>query len=218
MPKLGMETIRRRQVIDAVLRILGEHGWRDLTIREVADVAGVSSGIIAHYFGKKREMTIDAIAEAHRRYEQQLSEAHQSYAHPLERLVAFIDVLAGSGGREQPGWAFWLAIWGRVPFDRVLQAEAAALQRAFRQLLSNAVAQGVDLKLFRPQSSPADIADSLIALGQGLGLQHVLDGRAMPPKRLKELLLHALGRDLGVDFGTRPLPAADSPRDHAAGA
>lgn len=218
MPKLGMETIRRRQVIDAVLRILGEHGWRDLTIREVADVAGVSSGIIAHYFGKKREMTIDAIAEAHRRYEQQLAEIEQAHAHPLERLVAFIDVLAGFGSRDQPGWAFWLAIWGRVPFDRVLQAEAAALQRAFRRLLSSAISQGIDLRLFTTPSAPADIADSMIALGHGLGVQHVLDGRAMAPRRMKEMLLQALGRELGVDFGARALPAPEAVRDHSAGA
>jgi len=206
-----METIRRRQVIDAVLRILTEHGWRDLKIREVSDAAGVSSGIIAHYFGKKRDMTVDAIVEAHRRYEQQLVEVERTYAHPLERLVAFVDVLAGFGAREQPGWPFWLAIWGQLPFDRVLQAEAAALQRAFRQVLANAIAQGAELKLFAARAPAADLADGLIALGSGLGLQHVLDAGQMPPKRVKELLLQALGRDLGIDFGARALPAAEAP-------
>jgi AcrR family transcriptional regulator len=211
-----METIRRRQVIDAVLKILAEHGWRELTVREVAEVAGVSSGILAHYFGKKRDMTIDAIAEANRRSEQQLAELVQAYSHPLERLVALVDLLATRGKGDQPGWPFWLAIWGRVPFDRVLQSQAAGLQRVFRQSVSDAVAQGIALRLFEPKSAPDDVADSLIALGHGLGLQHVVDARAMPQKRMKVLLLEALGRGLGVDFRAQEFPRAPGTRREAA--
>ncbi len=64
MPKLGMEAIRRRQVMDAVIHILSTNGWRDLTIREVSDVAGISSGVITHYFSNKRALTLDAINDA----------------------------------------------------------------------------------------------------------------------------------------------------------
>jgi AcrR family transcriptional regulator len=63
MPKLGMEA-RRRQVMDAVIHILSTNGWRDLTIREVSDVAGISSGVITHYFSNKRALTLDAISDA----------------------------------------------------------------------------------------------------------------------------------------------------------
>ena len=212
MPKLGMEVIRRRQVIDAVLRILSENGWRELKIREVGEVAGVSSGIIAHYFGKKREMTVDAIAEAHRRFEQRMAEIEQAYDHPLECLVAYVDLPAGFEGRELPGWAFWQAIWGQVPFDRVLRAEAAHLHEAVRQRIARAIHRGVELRLFAARADAGAVADTLIALSRGLGNLHLLDERGMPPKRVRQTLLQTLGLQLGVDFGVRAQPPAPEAR------
>ncbi|MFT7703502.1 UNVERIFIED_CONTAM: TetR family transcriptional regulator, partial [Salmonella enterica subsp. enterica serovar Typhimurium] len=50
MPKLGMQPIRRRQLIDATLDAINEVGMHDATIAQIARRAGVSTGIISHYF------------------------------------------------------------------------------------------------------------------------------------------------------------------------
>ncbi len=50
MPKLGMQSIRRRQLIDATLEAINEVGMHDATIAQIARRAGVSTGIISHYF------------------------------------------------------------------------------------------------------------------------------------------------------------------------
>lgn len=53
MPKLGMQSIRRRQLIDATLEAINEVGMHDATIAQIARRAGVSTGIISHYFRDK---------------------------------------------------------------------------------------------------------------------------------------------------------------------
>jgi TetR/AcrR family transcriptional repressor of bet genes len=53
MPKLGMQPIRRRQLIDATLDAINEVGMHDATIAQIARRAGVSTGIISHYFKDK---------------------------------------------------------------------------------------------------------------------------------------------------------------------
>ena len=53
MPKLGMQTLRRRQLIDATLEAINEVGMHDATIAQIARRAGVSTGIISHYFKDK---------------------------------------------------------------------------------------------------------------------------------------------------------------------
>lgn len=53
MPKLGMQSIRRRQLIDATLEAINEVGMHDATIAQIARRAGVSTGIISHYFRTK---------------------------------------------------------------------------------------------------------------------------------------------------------------------
>ena len=48
MPKLGMQPIRRRQLIDATLDAINEVGMHDATIAQIARRAGVSTGSISH--------------------------------------------------------------------------------------------------------------------------------------------------------------------------
>jgi AcrR family transcriptional regulator len=196
MPKLGMEAIRRRQVIDAVVRILETQGWKDLTIREVSDVAGVSAGILTHYFGNKRSMTIDSIAEAHVRYEKALQEIDRKRLAPPERLLATIEFLAAPATPPVPGASFWLAIAGRMPFEKVIQAEMQKLHQRFLEFVADIVAQGAAQDVFRPTAPAQDIAERFIALANGLALGGVRDPAGLPQARRRALLLDQMRRDL----------------------
>ena len=53
MPKVGMEPIRRQQLIKATMAAIDEVGLADATVARIARHAGVSAGIISHYFGGK---------------------------------------------------------------------------------------------------------------------------------------------------------------------
>jgi TetR/AcrR family transcriptional repressor of bet genes len=211
MPKLGMETIRRRQVVDAVIKILETQGWKDLTIREVSDVAGVSAGIVTHYFGNKRTMTLDSLAEAHHRLEHALLEIERRRLGPVGRLRAVVD-LATMPDPAVPGPAFWLALWGRMPFDRIIQAEMHKQRERRLEFLCDVIRQGAAQDVFGPVTSPLDIAERFLGLVDGLTMAAVLDPAAQTLVRRKELLLgflrHELGSDLGVPDG-RPLREAE---------
>ncbi|EIO9964810.1 TetR family transcriptional regulator, partial [Listeria monocytogenes] len=53
MPKVGMQPIRRSQLIAATLEAVDEVGMGDASIAFIARKAGVSNGIISHYFQDK---------------------------------------------------------------------------------------------------------------------------------------------------------------------
>lgn len=53
MPKVGMQPIRRQQLIDATLMAIDEVGLHEASIAQIARRAGVSNGIISHYFQDK---------------------------------------------------------------------------------------------------------------------------------------------------------------------
>lgn len=129
MPKSGMEAIRRRQVRDAVIHILSTNGWRDLTIREVSDVAGIPSGVITHYFSDKRALTLDAINDAALQFVRHSANLKADAATP-RRLVDFVSQPSPSG---IPEWRFWLSLFGRMPFDGVLQAEVQKVHRLYAE-------------------------------------------------------------------------------------
>ncbi|MFD2167091.1 transcriptional regulator BetI [Thalassotalea euphylliae] len=56
MPKVGMEKIRKQQLIEATLTSIEQNGLHGTTISSISKLAGVSTGIISHYFGGKPEL------------------------------------------------------------------------------------------------------------------------------------------------------------------
>ncbi|MFB2604448.1 TetR family transcriptional regulator, partial [Rhizobium phaseoli] len=53
MPKVGMEPVRRKALVDAALRVIGDHGSLAVTMSDIARQAGVSAALAHHYFGSK---------------------------------------------------------------------------------------------------------------------------------------------------------------------
>ncbi len=209
MPKLGMETIRRRQVVEAVIKILETQGWKDLTIREVSEVAGVSAGIVTHYFGNKRTMTMDSLAEAHHRLEKALQDIERRRLAPLPRLLATVELIANPDATI-PRASFWLALWGRLPFDRLIQAEMNKLRQRTREFLCDIFNHGLAQGVFVSKVPAADIAESVLALNDGLTVASVLDPSSTSPMRRKNLLLAFLRHELGSDLAGPPFSIVGS--------
>ena len=89
MPKLGMQSIRRRQLIDATLEAINEVGMHDATIAQIARRAGVSTGIISHYFRDKNGL----LEATMRDITSQLRDAVLSPAFfSLKRRIVFLGV------------------------------------------------------------------------------------------------------------------------------
>jgi AcrR family transcriptional regulator len=198
-----METIRRRQVVEAVIKILETQGWKDLTIREVSEVAGVSAGIVTHYFGNKRTMTMDSLAEAHHRLEKALQDIERRRLAPLPRLLATVELIANPDATI-PRASFWLALWGRLPFDRLIQAEMNKLRQRTREFLCDIFNHGLAQGVFVSKVPAADIAESVLALNDGLTVASVLDPSSTSPMRRKNLLLAFLRHELGSDLAGPP--------------
>jgi AcrR family transcriptional regulator len=61
MPKLVDHEARRRELLEALLRITSADGWDAITLRRIAAEAGVSVGMVQHYFTSKDEILRFAI-------------------------------------------------------------------------------------------------------------------------------------------------------------
>ena len=117
MPKVGMEPLRRRALIDATISAIGERGSLDVTMSEIAGRAGVSSALAHHYFGAKDELLQATmrhlLAELNADTRQALATARVEAAHKIQELVydqaAFIPMYKVPYTRE----AFWR--WVKLP-------------------------------------------------------------------------------------------------------
>jgi TetR/AcrR family transcriptional regulator, fatty acid metabolism regulator protein len=71
---------KRRQILDAAIRVFATRGFHACRVSDVADEAGVAYGLVYHYFGSKEEILntlfterwqimLDAIAEIDKQHE-----------------------------------------------------------------------------------------------------------------------------------------------------
>ncbi|NIZ02051.1 choline-binding transcriptional repressor BetI [Thalassospira lucentensis] len=145
MPKVGMQPVRRRQLIDATIETIHRHGFADTTIARISKAAGMSSGIISHYFGGK-----NALLEATMRFLMQelrndyMARLAQSRT-PVDRLEAIVNTNFDEEQFTPQVTVAWLSFWAQVPFSEPLrrlnniyfQRLASNLRHELRQLTTD---------------------------------------------------------------------------------
>lgn len=97
MPKVGMEPIRRIQVIKAVIETVAEQGLEALTMDAVAKRAHVSKGIVNYYFAGKRDLLLQSFQALLESYNQQIIDLIQDDMGAMEMLEIVIDVCFPAG-------------------------------------------------------------------------------------------------------------------------
>ncbi|MCG5513945.1 transcriptional regulator BetI [Ectothiorhodospira shaposhnikovii] len=165
-----MASGRRRQLIRATLTAIHQYGMADATIARIARLAGVSSGIISHYFGDKA-----GLMEATMRYLlQQLGDAvaERRRKIPPEDVAGHVDaIIDGNFDSSQTNVAAmraWLEFWAASMHQPALRR----LQRVNeRRLYANLCHQ---FRQVLPANQARDAAQSVAALIDGLWLRGAL--------------------------------------------
>ena len=133
MPKLGMQPIRRRQLIDATLDAINEVGMHDATIAQIARRAGVSTGIISHYFKDKNGL----LEATMRDITSQLRDAVLNRLHALpdgsasQRLQAIVGGNFDETQISSAAMKAWLAFWASRCFIGYSRSAAVACCRTW---------------------------------------------------------------------------------------
>lgn len=114
MPKIGIKDTRRLQLIQATLESIADLGLQNTTIITISRRAGMSSGIISHYFGGKQ-----GLIEATLRYlleqlgKELLQRIEQTDGSPEERLTCIIEANFTDFQRSDLAARTWLSFWAR---------------------------------------------------------------------------------------------------------
>lgn len=81
---------RRAQLTQAAIACFSENGYHSTTIRDVAERADVSIGLIYQYVGDKEDLLFLALQEVLQAYERQIPLALQGIDEPLQRFCVAV--------------------------------------------------------------------------------------------------------------------------------
>jgi transcriptional repressor BetI len=115
MPKVGMEEIRRRQLIDATIASIHEIGFSECSLSRISARAGVSTGIVHHYFEDKADLLEATLRQLGDSLRDSVVRRLEGATSPVERLLAVIDGNLGTDQFTPQGVSAWLAFWSQVP-------------------------------------------------------------------------------------------------------
>lgn len=170
VPKLGMEPIRRRQLIDATIAAIEENGFSETTVSRISARAGVSTGIIHHYFGNKNDLLEATLRDLANTLRLEVVERLTTARSPRDRVVAVIDGNLAPSLFHRAGVTAWLAFWGEAPNNPRYARIQSIIIRRLRGNLVHAL---------RPIVAPArlkQVADGIGTLLDGLWLRAALTG------------------------------------------
>jgi len=169
-PQPSTEDTRRRQLVEVTIDSLAELGYVGTTLAQIAIRAGVSTGLVAHYFGDKDGLLDAAFRSLATRVGNQVRARLRQVSTPRGRIQAVIDANLAPEEFEQRTGTAWLAFWGQVLHVESLRRVQSVYQR---RMLSNLRSS---LKKLVPADEANRLAAMIAAMIDGVWLRAALSG------------------------------------------
>jgi AcrR family transcriptional regulator len=190
---------RKIEILDAAVQVIIEVGFTEMTVGDVAKLAGVSTALVHYHFSSKAELITAALRRAcddDKELRDSVADGPGSAVHRLDR------VLCGSlpSDLTDASWLLWIETWGET-------RRMTAIREAMDDLTSHEIA--VIDRLFTEGESAGEFycddhvsaAARLSALRDGLAIQQTLFGAGTASELYIEEFRGGICHELGL---TRP--------------
>jgi len=197
---------RRQELIEATLDTIAELGLRGATVRQIAIRAGVTAGLVRHYFDSKDQMVEEAYRSVLATF---AAKAADISGDPQTRLRRFITLNLTAPVANGRSLSLWASFISQVRLD----PELAAIHRdgylGFRNDL-----QGLIGDFLRSEGRPVDEGEcrrhaiAINGMIDGLWLEGCLAGELFGEEELVVIALSSIEALLGLPLGREEDTAA----------
>ncbi|MGL5012078.1 MAG: TetR/AcrR family transcriptional regulator [Paracoccaceae bacterium] len=192
------EERRREALIEAAIEIVAESGPGAATVRAIAERAGVTPGLIRHYFSNKDELSRTAYVAMMARMAADNKAAIDAIPGDAATRVALCIVNWLRPSVMEPGALIaWAGFVPAIRADAAMRAAHATTYQAFRAQWEGLIAA------LPGRNDPAEIralATACNAMIDGLWFEGSLQPETLDPDTLAAIGLDAIGAILGIDL------------------
>ncbi|SDM43280.1 TetR/AcrR family transcriptional regulator [Allokutzneria albata] len=188
MPKRVDHAERREQLAEALMRIAAERGLEAVSLRHVGAEAGVTSGMVQHYFRSKDELMAFALEVVSERVQARAAAAMADARSAREEIRALLTSLLPLDeprrveGRVALAFVSYSTV--RPELAPVLRQNTTGMREHFAEQIRQVWAGEARLGM-----TPSQAATGLLALVEGLGM-HLLGEHYEPEEALGVLDAH----------------------------
>ena len=196
--KSDLINLRRSQLTRAAYKVVGQKGYYDFTIKDIAREAGLSTGLIHYYFKNKEDLLLNLLKEMNADLKYYLNKALTVLSDPRDKLLTFCDQAFDLVDREKAYFYVLIDFWAQINRNKRIRQANIKLFQSYRDeiaaILKEGAAKGVFLVVDVKLTSVI-----IISLIQGTIIQHVIDNGAFDYReytgRIKEQILSIVMKD-----------------------
>lgn len=191
MPKIVDHDARRREISQALWRVLNRDGMRGVTVRSVAAEAGMSKATLGYYFTSQAELLIFALSESKDASAQRITKAERKTREDF--VDALCETVPTTPKRRRQA-EIWMAVVAEAQSDDKLRATLADLDAEVRVNLLDIVNEMRERKLIHKSRDLEVEATLLHALLDGLTVHTVNDPRRLSGADVKATVAEHVAR------------------------
>lgn len=193
MPKLGMQHIRKKELIQATMSVIHETGLADPTLAAISDRAGLSSSsIVSHYFKNKQELLKETMLVFVGGFLGEIALRITRAKSPLEKIYAIIDANFAPSQCTPEAISVWMFFWGRVPINK----DFAEIDHTLEKYIINELEQALLELTHKEQVN--DSAESIMAIMYGLWLRFALNPKRISLETAHKITINLVHARIGI--------------------
>src|SRR5215831_3225423 len=131
-----IQAVSRAKIVESALTLFAQHGYESTTIKQIAEHAGISQGLMYHYFVGKEDllrMVFRRCVEPLR----QMMEALDETPAPQQKLEWLIRQVFEIAKNDQTAARLFYALRSQMAFLNILRGETLELVNALRDIFED---------------------------------------------------------------------------------
>ncbi len=196
----------RTRILAAAADCIVRDGLAKVRMAGIAKAAGVSAGLLHYHFDTKEQLFADVLSYSHGVSGVLNQQALRlAGSQPAQRLSSFLDRCLPSDKRLADEWLLWQELALLCIRQPELAMVGAQLYEDFYSTVAGIITEGIEAGVFAPAIDSRKIAETAVALCDGLGARVVAHDPHLNLDEARATIAATVGMLVGHD-GPLPKP------------
>lgn len=186
----------RERILKAACEVIADIGFENVSMRKVAEHAGVSKALLHYHFDTREKLFAEAMTHSFAQTGTDVEDGGDTTPAAVV-LARILRSMLPSDADLRQDWKLWQELWVRAQRDRTARHLAVDLYDQLHAWVSGAVERGVASGEFTECDVPA-LSTLVLALCDGLGIRLMLDDPRVDLATARSTIWGAIAPALGI--------------------